>query len=209
MAVTEVNRSGPALSPTPSFGNRSVRTVLPAQAEPCGQRRFHKRLHVRNAQTGKPIAQTPHRTPGETTGNDGLKPRHGAIHIQGHSVLGDPAPAPHTDRRHLALIKPDPRQPFDSFTTETELSQHIDHHLLQLTQIPMQICAVAAQIQHRVDHQLPWSVMGHLPTAIDPMQRNGGMSRVEEKVNVRSTPSEGVTGRMLQQPHGFGRPTCL
>lgn len=82
-------------------------------------------------------------------------------------MLGDPTPAPHTDGRHLALIEPDPCQSLDSLAAETERSQHIDHHLLELTQIPVQVRAVAVEIKHWINHKLPWSVMRHLPAAID------------------------------------------
>ena len=197
-----MKRGRPALSPTSAFSNRSVRTVNPAQAEPCGQRLTNKGLHLRDAQTGNPIAETSHGSPGEATGNNSLKPLHGATHIQGNPVLGDPAPAPHTNSRHLAPIEPDARESGESLTSETEHSQHIDHHLLQLTQVPVQIHAVAMEIQHRRNHKLTWTVMGHLPAAIDAVQRGGGMIRIKEDVGFRCATPQGVTGWMLQQPHG-------
>ena len=118
----------------------------------------------------------------QTTGNDGFKPSHGAIHIQGHSVLGDPTPAAHTDGRHLALIEPDPRQSIDSLTVETELSQHIDHHLLQLTQVPVQVCAVAMEIQNGIDHKLPRSVMRDLPSSVNAVKRGGRVLWIKEEI---------------------------
>ena len=205
MAVTGVKRSRPALSPTSTFGNRRARGVHPAQAEPCCQRLTNKGLHLRDAQAGNPIAETSYGPPGDAAGNNSLKPLHGATHIQSNPVLGDPAPAPHTDGRHLALSEPDPCESGESLAFETELSQHIDHHMLQLTQVPMQIHAVAVEIQHRINHKLTGTVMGDLPTAIDAVQRGRGVLRIEEEVGFRCTTPQGVTGRMLQQPNG----SCL
>ena len=199
-----MNRSRPALSPTPTFGNRSVRIGLQTQTEPCCQRIADKRLHLRDVQARTPIAEASHGPPGQTTGNDGFKPFHGAVHIQGYSVLGDPTPAPHTDGRHLALIEPDPCQSVDSLAAETKRSQHIDHHLLELTQIPVQVRAVATEIQHWINHKLPWSVMRHLSAAIDAVQRGGRVLGIEEEMVFRRATSQGVTGWVLQQQDRFG-----
>ena len=99
-------------------------------------------------------------------------------------MLGDPTPAPHTDGRHLALIEPDPCQSLDSLAAETERSQHIDHHLLELTQIPVQVRAVAMEIQNGIDHKLPRSVMRHLPTPIDVVQRGGRVLWLKEEMGI-------------------------
>ena len=205
MAVTGRNRSRPGLSPTWTFGNRRARSVLPAQTKPCGHRLANQRLNVRNAQPGNPVAEPADGPPGEATGNNSLKPIHGATHVQGNPVLSNPAPAPHANGRHFALIKPDPRQTGESLTSETQRSHYINHYLLQLTQIPMQIRAVAMEVQHGIDHKLTWTVMGHFPAAINAMEGCWRLLRIEEEMTFRSAAPKGVTGWMLQQPHRFCR----
>ena len=95
-------------------------------------------------------------------------------------MLGDPAPAAHTDSRHLALIDPDPRQSCKSLSSEPELSHHIDHYLLQLTQVPVKIHPVAMEIQNGIDHQLPRSVMRNLPSTIDAVERGRRLKWVKK-----------------------------
>ena len=99
-------------------------------------------------------------------------------------MLGDPAPAAHTDGRHLALIDPDPRQSCKSLSSQPEHSHHIDHHLLQLTQVPVQIHPVAMEIQNGIDHKLPRSVMRDLPSSIDAVEGGWRLTRIKEEMGV-------------------------
>ena len=85
----------------------------------------------------------------------------------------------------------------------TKCLQHINHHLFQLTQIPVQIGATTTEIQHRVSHQLTRCVMRHLPTTINAVQWGRRMLRIEQQMVFTGATAKGVTGRVLQQPDRF------
>ena len=171
------------------------------QSEAMGQSLPYQGLHLGDGDARNPVAQTPHRLALEPAGHHGSKAAQITIHIQGQAVLGDPTAATHTNGSQLAALQPDAGHPIDPFTHQARLSQHIDHNLLQLTQVPMQIALAAAQIQHRIGHQLTGHVMGHLPTPINAMQRSRGIRKVKQQMVIGSTPPKGVTAGMLQQPH--------
>jgi hypothetical protein len=67
----------------------------------------------------------------------------------------------------------------------------------------MQIGFTPAQVQHRIDHQLPWSVMGDLPATIDAMQGRWRMVWLKAQVILRRSPTKGEARRMLKNPHRF------
>ena len=119
-------------------------------------------------------------------------------------MLADPAPRPHTDRRQLAALEPDPGEPIDPLALQIQTRQHIDHHLLELAQIQVQVSAVALQIEHRVEHQLARSVVGHLAAAVNAMQGQGRCGGIEAQKGLRSAAAQGVAGLMLKQEHGVG-----
>ena len=171
------------------------------QREAMGQSLLHQGLHLGNGDARNPVAQTPHRLALEPAGHHGSKAAQITIHIQGQTVLGNPTAAPHTNGRQLAALQPNAGHAVDPFTHQARLRQHVDHHLLQLTQVPMQIALAAAQIQHRIGHQLTGHVMGHLPTPINAMQRSRGIRKIKQQMVLRSAPPKGVTAEVLQQPH--------
>lgn len=118
-------------------------------------------------------------------------------------MLGDPATTADTDGSDLALIQPDPGEPVDALPSKSESLQHIDHHLLKLTQIPVQIRLMTTQIKHGIRNQLTWCVMGDLATAVDPVEGGRGTGWVEAEMGVRRAAAEGVAARMLKQPDRF------
>ncbi len=157
-------------------------------------------LDLFHRQPRPPVAQTTHPAAPETAGGDQLKPAQLTGDIQGEAVLGDPAAASSSDGRHLAILQPDTGKARDALSNEVEIRQHIQQHLLQLTQIPMKIGLVTAEIQHRIGNQLAWQMVRHLTAAINPVQRSRRILRIEVKMIRTGTPTERVTGRMLQQP---------
>ena len=64
----------------------------------------------------------------------------------------------------------------------------------------MQIRLTPAQIQYGVGHQLTGQVVGHLTTAIDPMQRRRWLVQREMQMLAAGPAPQGVTGLVLQQP---------
>ena len=116
-------------------------------------------------------------------------------------MLGDPATAAHPDRSHLAVVKPDTRHALHPLALKTEECQHVDYHLLELAQIPMQIALSPAQVQHGIGHQLARHVMGHFTAAIDAMQRRRWRGWIKQQMLLRSAAAEGVTARVLQDPN--------
>ena len=61
------------------------------------------------------------------------------------------------------------------------------------------------QIQNGIRHQLTWQMMGDISASINAVQRGWRFVGVEMQVLGTCTPPQGVTGGMLQEPHGFGR----
>ena len=118
-----------------------------------------------------PLQQPPHGSIRDATGHHLSKTRQIRVHIQGQTVLADPAPGPHTDRRHLLPLEPHAGEPLQSRTLEPQLRQQIDHHPFQLAQIEVKVSAMALQVEHGIEHQLTRAVVGHLPAAINAKQR--------------------------------------
>jgi len=149
-----------------------------------------------------PIHQTPHGPITESTGHHCRKASQVAIHIQGQAVLADPAPGPHTDRRQLAALQPHPGEPIDPLALQIQTRQHIDHNLLELAQIQVQVSAVALQIEHWVEHQLARGVVGHLAATVNAVQGQGRCGGIEAQKGLRCAAAQGVAGLMLKQDHG-------
>ena len=61
------------------------------------------------------------------------------------------------------------------------------------------------QIQNGIRHQLTWQMMGDISASINAVQRGWRFVGVEMQVLGTGTPPQGVTGGMLQEPHGFWR----
>lgn len=166
-----------------------------------------QRAHFLQGQSRDPIAETADLPTRQAARHHGLKPRQIAGHIESQSVLGDPATTADPDRRHFALIQPDPREPIDPLTMEIKGLQHIQHHLLELAQIPMQVGLMTTEIQHRVSHQLTRGVMGHFAATVNAVQRCRRLKRIKTKMGFAGTTAERVATGMLQQPDGFST-TC-
>ena len=116
-------------------------------------------------------------------------------------MLADPAASAHPDRRQLAALQPDPGAPSAALPRQVQLSEQIDHHLLEIAQIAVQVGFMALQVQDRIEHQLAGGVVGHLTAAVDAVEGQGRIGRIEAQVGrTRATP-QGVTGFMLQQQH--------
>ena len=118
-------------------------------------------------------------------------------------MLRDPAATTDADRRDLAILQPETCQPRQALSLQPQLRKHLDHQLLQLTQIPVQIWITPAQIQHGVGHQLSGEMVGHLPAAINAMQRQWRGGGIEVEVIAAGTAPEGETGWMLQEPNSL------
>ena len=172
----------------------------PDQIETSAQGFPQPGLNLFHRQPRPPVAQTTHPAAPETAGGDELKPAQRTGHIQSETVLGDPATASGSDGRHLAPLQPDAGEARNALSHQVEIREHIQQHLFQLTQIPVEIRLVTAQIQHRIGHQLAWQMVGYLTAAIDPVQRSRRLLRIEVKMIRAGTATKGVTGRMLQQP---------
>lgn len=163
-----------------------------------------QRAHLLQGQSRDPIAETPDLPPRQAARHHGLKSGQITGHVQSQTVLGDPASTADPDRRHFALIQPHPCEPIDALTLKIKDLQHIQHHLLELTQIPMQIGLMATEIQNRISHQLTRGVMGHLAAPVDAVQRCRRLKRIKMEMSFAGTSAEGVTTGVLQQPDGFG-----
>ena len=182
------------------MGSGLSRFRRPDQIKPPAQSIPQPRLNLFHRQPGPPVAETSHPAAPETARGDQLKSVQLAGDIQGETVLGDPAAASGSDGRHLATLQPDACEAWNALSHEVEIRHHVQHHLFQLTQIPMQIGLMTAEIQHRIGNQLAWKVVGHLTAAIDPVQRSRRILRIEVKMVLTGATTEGVTGGMLQQP---------
>ena len=169
------------------------------KSEAMGQSLPHQGLHLGDGDARNPVTQAPHGLALEPTGHHGSKAAQITIHIQSQAVLGDPTAATHTNGRQLAALQPDAGHHIDRpFTHQARLRQHVDHQLLQLTEVPMQIALAAAQIQHRIGHQLTGIVMGHLPTPINAMQRSRGIRKVKQQMLLKL---QGTNGRECCSNH--------
>ena len=168
-----------------------------------GQGITKERAHLLQVQSWDPIAETPDLPPGQTARHHGFKSGQITGHVQSQTVLGDPASTADPDGRHFALIQPNPCEPIDALTMQIKGLQHIQHHLLELTQIPMQVGLMTTKIQNRVGHQLTRSVMGHLAATVDAVQRCRRLKRIKTEMGFAGTTAEGVTTGVLQQPDGF------
>ena len=65
-------------------------------------------------------------------------------------MLADPALGPHADRRHLVAIQPYPRQARTALGRQAVVPEQVDHNRFKGPQVPMQIGAMAAQIEDGV-----------------------------------------------------------
>ena len=119
-------------------------------------------------------------------------------------MLGDPATASDADGGDFAVVEPESGEARQALPVEPQLRQNIDQHLFQLTHVPVQIRLMTTKIQHRIGHQLSGPVMRHFTPSVDAVQRSRGLRGVEMQVFRAGPPAEGVTGRMLQDPHRFG-----
>ena len=144
----------------------------PHQLESCSDGVAHQRLDLRNREPRQPVRETTNRSPDQPTGGDPFESGQLTIHIEGQTVLGDPAAAADADGRNLPVLQPQPGQTRLAFTFQAKRCQHVDQHLLQLTHVVVQIRTVPLQIENRINHQLTRQVMGHLTPAIDAMQRD-------------------------------------
>ena len=121
-------------------------------------------------------------------------------------MLADPAAGAHADRRQLAPLQPHAGEALDPLPRQPQAFQQVDHHLLQLAQVEVQIRPVALQVEHRVEHQLTRGVVGHLAAPVDAVQGKGRRLGREAQVGVAGPPTQGVAGLMLQQQQGIGAP---
>ena len=74
--------------------------------------------------------------------------------------------------------------------------------MLQLPHVPVEIWSVPLQIQNGIRHQLARQMVGHFSAPINAMQRGWRCVGVEMQMLGTGTTPEGVTGRMLEEPHG-------
>ena len=150
-------------------------------------------------QLGAPVTQSPHRPIGDTAGHDRAEAGQIAVHVQGQSVLTDPAPGADADRRQLAPLQPHPGETVDPLTSQPQLGQQVDHHLLKRAQVDMQVSAMAPQVEHGIQHQLPGGVVGHLPAPVNPQQRQGWRGGIKAEMALTATSAQGVTGLVFEQ----------
>ena len=162
-----------------------------------------QRLNLSHRQSGDPIRQTSNRQILEATGCDQAEARKLAVDVQRQAVLCDPAAAADADRPDLAVFQPETCHLWQALCLEPQSRQPIDHNLLQLTQIPVQIRGAPAQIQHRVDHQLSRDMVGDFPTAINAMQRQWRGGGIEVEMIAAGTAAKGETGWMFQEPNSL------
>jgi hypothetical protein len=62
---------------------------------------------------------------------------------------------------------------------------------------------MAAQIEHRIEHQLAGGVVGDLAAAVDPVEGERGISRIEVEMLEAGAAAQGVAGLVLQQQQGL------
>ena len=162
-----------------------------------------KWLHSVHTEIWAPVGEAPHRLALEAAGHHCGKSAEITIHIQSQAVLRDPPTAANTDRGHLAITQPNARHALHPLAMKVQVRQHIDHHLLQLAQVPMQVALTSSQIKHGISHQLTRHVMGHFATAIDAMQGRRRSGWIKQQMLLRSPTPQGVTARVLQDPNRF------
>ena len=162
-----------------------------------------KRLNLSHREPWDPLRQSSHGQSLKTTGSDQAEAGQITVNIQRKTMLRDPAATADADRPDLAVLQPETCQPRQALCLQSQFRKHLDHHLLQLTQIPVQVWIAPAQIKHRVDHQLSGEMVGHFPAAINAMQwqwRGGG---IEAEVIAAGTAAKGETGWMFQTPNSL------
>ena len=123
-------------------------------------------------------------------------------------MLGDPTATTHTDGGDLAVVQPQAGESGLTLTLQPQLLKDIEHNLLQLTQIPVQVRLMPAQVEHGVHHQLTREMMRDFAATVDAMQRSRRTGWVEMQVRCAGTTAQGVTGRVLEKPHGL-RSLCI
>ena len=120
-------------------GSGLSRFVLPDQIQSVGQGIAQQVLNIDNRQTRTPIHQPPHSASSQPTGSDLRKALEVTADVQSEAMLGNPTTTTHPDGSHFAVVQPDPRESWKSLPLQANLRQDIDHHLLQLPQVPVEI----------------------------------------------------------------------
>ena len=102
------------------------------------------------------------------------------------------------NRRDLAVLHPDAGQTRARCRRYSDLGQCFDEQIFQPAQITMQILAAVAQVDDRIAHQLPRSVISRLSAAIDWEKRIREMSGAAQTGLVRRA-ADGVDRIVFEQ----------
>ena len=97
----------------------------------------------------------------------GDEPEQGQIaaHVQGHPVVGCPAPHADADGRDLARPDPHARTPLGAACGQPEMVQGADDGLLQIKKEAAHPSRSGGDAEHRIGHQLTRKMAGDVPAA--------------------------------------------
>src|ERR1017187_428795 len=129
------------------------------------QRSAHAKLRHGSHRLGKPA------------GDNVLKIAQIRIHVQRETVRRHPPAEVHSDGGDFAIAHPNPSQLGNAAGFNAELRQRVDERLLDGTHVRAHVALPIAQVQNRVAHQLPRSVIRHVAAAIGWIKGNPGAAQ--------------------------------
>ena len=93
-------------------------------------------------------------------------------HVQRQAVVAALAAHAHADARKLGARDVDARRAAAALGAHAGLRGEVDHRTLERGDEVAHPEGGALQVDERIDHQLPGTVVGHLPAAIDLHHRD-------------------------------------
>src|ERR1017187_6588554 len=129
------------------------------------QRSAHAKLRHGSHRLGKPA------------GDNVLKIAQIRIHVQRETVRRHPPAEVHSDGGDFAIAHPNPSQLGNAAGFNAELRQRFDERLLDGTHVRAHVALPIAQVQNRVAHELPRSVIRHVAAAIGWIKPTPGAAK--------------------------------
>ena len=143
---------------------------------------------------------------GDAAGDDDLEVPQVGRDVEGEPVRGDPARQVHADGADLLVAHPGAAVLLVAAGLDGVIGAGADHRLLQRGHVLPDVRAVG-EIEHRIRHELPRPVVGHVAPAIGGVDLEALLPeplRRGDDVPALGAPAEGEHGRVLQQEQVVG-----
>jgi hypothetical protein len=119
------------------------------------------------------------------------------VHIHGQTVITAVPPNPDADAAELFITHIDSRRAAPGFSRDAKVSSHLNHALLESGHNIPHAQLGTPEINERIHHQLAWTVVRHLSTAIDLNNRNIAGRQHVSRAGIHPKRED---RRMLQEP---------